>query len=473
MRIPRLSATARIALSLVGVSSSLMMLAALFGLIPDRKPIVLEERTRLCRLLTVNFSTVAQLADESAVERSFEQIVQTNDEIKSLALRRVDGDLIVEIGPHEENWTLKIGDQSNDSEMIIPVLADGEVWGTLEVRFSPIYPNGVLGIVSRPEFVLTTFMSFVNLAFFYFYLRIVLRQLNPSKVVPTRVRDALDSLAEGLLILDGDNRIVLANRAFEKLIRKSADVLIGKSIDEIEFVMRDEGPEPNTPWKEAADTNCQVLGRLLSFGDDEARESTFSVSAAPIRDEQGESRGLLISFEDVSALENKNRELGKMVDHLHASSEQIKTQNRKLEHLATRDPLTDCFNRRSFFERFESAWGQAIDQRTQISAIMVDIDHFKSINDNHGHSVGDLVLQRVAACLRETVGEQNFVCRYGGEEFVILLGKHDLAMAADVAERLRVAIEQLEFENVSITASLGVACKDDKTLDPQGLSTLR
>lgn len=469
MPIPRLSATARIAFSLVGVSSSLMMLAALFGLIPDRKPIVLEERTRLCHLLTVNFATVAQLADKSAVEASFQQIVDSNEDIKSLALRDTEGELVIEIGPHAENWTLKASDHSTDSEMFIPVLADGEDWGSLEVRFSPVYPPGMLGVFSRPEFLLTSFMSLVNLVFFYFYLRIVLRHLNPSKVVPTRVRDALDSLAEGLLILDRDHRIVLANRAFVKLIRKPADKMIGTSVDAIKFVSRDEGPELDSPWKEADETNCQVLGRLLSVDQEGARDCTFSVSAAPIRDEKGESRGLLISFEDVSALENKKRELGKMVDHLHESSEQIKNQNRKLEHLATRDPLTECFNRRSFFDRFESAWSHAVEQGAPLSAVMVDIDHFKSINDNHGHSMGDLVLKRVAKCLRETVGELNLVCRYGGEEFVILLVHHDQEKATAVGERLRKAIQALDLAPLSLTASLGVSCINSDTNDPQDL----
>ena len=100
---------------------------------------------------------------------------------------------------------------------------------------------------------------------------------------------------------------------------------------------------------------------------------------------------------------------------------------------------------------------------------MVDIDHFKSINDSHGHSTGDLVLERVAATLNAIQSEENLVCRYGGEEFCVLLGRSDLKHATELAERLRINLKDLKFDALRITASLGVSSTQFGAKSPQDL----
>ena len=181
----------------------------------------------------------------------------------------------------------------------------------------------------------------------------------------------------------------------------------------------------------------------------------FSVSASPIIDERGQRRGVLTSFENVTLLEHKRRELSVLVEHLRVSSNVLKQQNRELERLATRDPLTDLLTRRPFFERLDDEWRSATRHGHALSVVMVDVDHFKSINDRWGHAVGDEVLRHVAASLRETARETDVVCRYGGEEFVVLMPHTDLAEAALGAERFRLAIEKLDFGNFDVTASRG------------------
>jgi diguanylate cyclase (GGDEF)-like protein len=100
---------------------------------------------------------------------------------------------------------------------------------------------------------------------------------------------------------------------------------------------------------------------------------------------------------------------------------------------------------------------------------MVDVDHFKAVNDTHGHGVGDQVLQRVGQMLMQTARESDIVCRYGGEEFVILLPYTGIDQAAEAAERLRISLETAKFPNLSITASLGVSERNLGASDPQGL----
>ena len=88
---------------------------------------------------------------------------------------------------------------------------------------------------------------------------------------------------------------------------------------------------------------------------------------------------------------------------------------------------------------------------------MIDIDHFKSINDDHGHATGDEVLQAVGKTLLNESRQSDIVCRYGGEEFSVLMRDTDLESAMAIAERFRQAIKSLEFENLSITVSVGVS----------------
>jgi diguanylate cyclase (GGDEF)-like protein len=178
---------------------------------------------------------------------------------------------------------------------------------------------------------------------------------------------------------------------------------------------------------------------------------------------------VVTSFEDVTELDRKQKELRDALSSLKQSSEEIRQQNRELEWLATRDALTGCVNRRSFFKDFESIWHQTHTAEGELSAMMVDIDHFKSINDNHGHATGDDVLRKVAAVVMKTVAEGDIVCRYGGEEFSVLMPDTTLDDAELRAERIRLAIKALRVGDLKVTASLGVSSYVLKAASPQDL----
>jgi diguanylate cyclase (GGDEF)-like protein len=175
------------------------------------------------------------------------------------------------------------------------------------------------------------------------------------------------------------------------------------------------------------------------------------------------------SFEDVTELDRKQRELREALQSLEKTSDEVRQQNMELEWLATRDALTGCINRRSFFKMFESVWDEAKPAGHELSAIMVDIDHFKSINDNHGHAKGDDVLRRVAAVIMKTVPKDDVVCRYGGEEFSVFMPGTNIDEAELRAERIRLAIKALAVDNLRVTASLGVSCMAFHAASPQDL----
>jgi len=149
-----------------------------------------------------------------------------------------------------------------------------------------------------------------------------------------------------------------------------------------------------------------------------------------------------------------------------------KAMEAKLTALATTDGLTGIHNRAYFNERLHEEFKRAKRHQThQLSLLMLDADHFKSVNDNHGHPAGDAVLiaiaQKAQACARET----DFVARYGGEEFVIILPDTSGADALKLGERLRRSIESMhvdyEGQTISRTVSIGITCLQDKDLDDE------
>ncbi|MEZ2299257.1 sensor domain-containing diguanylate cyclase [Variovorax sp. RCC_210] len=121
------------------------------------------------------------------------------------------------------------------------------------------------------------------------------------------------------------------------------------------------------------------------------------------------------------------------------------------------DPLTSLWNRRSLDRRLHAAWDLHGRERSPLSLLMIDLDHFKRINDAYGHPAGDRVLVQAAAIIRDQIGHDGLVARFGGEEFCVVLPGMDAEAAQRRAEQLRHALEGASWPDVRVTASIGVA----------------
>jgi diguanylate cyclase (GGDEF)-like protein len=307
---------------------------------------------------------------------------------------------------------------------------------------------------------------------YYLYLRRVLRQLDPGSVVPERVRMAFNALTEGVMILDAHNRIVLTNDSFAKLRPGDDTPLIGRRPAEIDWLCSSLDVTKTLPWTQAMNERAQIVGvgvEIPQLGGMPARKAMMN--CAPIFDGETSVRGCLITYDDVTALDHANGELMNVLGELHRSRDLIERQNEELTRLATRDPLTGCYNRRAFFEKAEPLFVAAVKGTQPLSCIMGDIDHFKQFNDQYGHAVGDKVIQAVAKCFILGLREVDVLCRYGGEEYCILLPDTSLARAAQVAERLRLSIQNQAGSTIrstsglKITSSFGVASFGDGMTD--------
>jgi two-component system cell cycle response regulator len=142
--------------------------------------------------------------------------------------------------------------------------------------------------------------------------------------------------------------------------------------------------------------------------------------------------------------------------------ESTRADNRRLEELATTDALTRLMNRRALLERLNAEVDRARRFKSQLSLLMLDLDHFKSVNDRHGHLVGDSILRQTGALLSSAVRTIDVVARYGGEEFVLILPETAVEGAVTFAERLRERVHEHAFEidaerTIHLTCSVGVA----------------
>lgn len=150
----------------------------------------------------------------------------------------------------------------------------------------------------------------------------------------------------------------------------------------------------------------------------------------------------------------------------HQESAQLKRQSDRLKQAVLTDPLTQVGNRKHFDELAKHCFEQAAREQTPLAVLMVDADHFKAVNDQFGHQAGDAVLVELARRLKRTVGEQGFVCRYGGEEFAVLVSNMDHQQAGEMAQRCTRVMRETPFDisggsngqsPLNVTVSIGVA----------------
>ena len=161
---------------------------------------------------------------------------------------------------------------------------------------------------------------------------------------------------------------------------------------------------------------------------------------------------------------------GERVLHL---QEGLLAAQEALRRRATHDDLTGLWNRGMILERLTHELARARRDRTSVAVAMADLDHFKHINDSHGHAAGDAVLRHAARCLRDTLQDRDCLGRYGGEEFLIVVSNCGAAEAIETAERIRAAVADSAVlfgtSKIPVTVSVGVSATDKVGYDEAAL----
>mgnify|MGYP003876134427 FL=1 len=167
------------------------------------------------------------------------------------------------------------------------------------------------------------------------------------------------------------------------------------------------------------------------------------------------------------------REIEHEQEELRRVTAELAIANRKLQEAALTDPLTGLPNRRYAFDRLQQEWQEAVRHDIPLACLVLDVDHFKRINDNHGHDVGDLVLKQAAELLRQAVRRSDVACRIGGEEFLVICPRTTLQGGQVLAERIRQLAEQRAWGSeklpLRVTVSVGVAARTANGRSPEEL----
>ncbi|WDE07744.1 EAL domain-containing protein [Thalassomonas viridans] len=444
----------RISAGLVMLTCSILLVFEFLGLVPSQKAPELKFRKMLVESLAVQLNSDITANREDNVHNTLKAVVSRNAGVKSAGVRLTSKQMFAQFGDHQQAWLLKPADKSTASQVQVPVFKEGKRWGTIEVIFDE------LPTLESPFFMLVLFVALSGFVCYLLFLKKTMLELDPGSVIPDRVRNALNTLSDGLLILDSKEQIIFSNEPFLKKSALSSESLMGKKASELDWLF--EEAQEVLPWSAILQGGPAVNGVALRLTARSGNQVAFKVNVSPIGRSEKITRGALVTFNDITELEIKNTELGQLLDKLKLSQKEITAQNKELKYLATRDPLTGCLNRRSFFEGLRVLIEEEKNQNNSLSCIMSDIDHFKSVNDTYGHAVGDKVIKTVAKILKQVSRTNDLVGRYGGEEFCMVLPATKAEEAVRVADRIRQAIMASDISlpegKFNVTSSFGVAC---------------
>ena len=170
----------------------------------------------------------------------------------------------------------------------------------------------------------------------------------------------------------------------------------------------------------------------------------------------------LINIPSIDMLKQRNTELENLRAELEESNksleEKVKQRTLELERQANTDTVTGIASRFAIMDRLSRCYMAYQRYHHPFSILMIDVDHFKDINDNHGHQTGDKVLHDLALCIEDNIRKTDSVGRYGGEEFLVILPETPAEQACELADRIRIAVEAMTLnDDIIITCSIGVA----------------
>ncbi|MGY1739372.1 MULTISPECIES: histidine kinase N-terminal 7TM domain-containing diguanylate cyclase [unclassified Blastococcus] len=288
-------------------------------------------------------------------------------------------------------------------------------------------------------------------------------RLGLLRLVPVAREQVVDTVPDAVLVVDPEERVIDLNPAAVRMLERlrpgvGANV-VGRGLHEV------AGPAAAGVLDRTADTDGHRLAEV-------APGLWLDVRGSEVADARGRPLGRIVVVRDVSeehgrrlAVERLNQELADQV----AEVERLRAV---LAEEAVRDPLTGLHNRRHL-DRVLATDLAGATARRPVSVLLVDVDHFKAVNDRHGHATGDRVLQAVARVLAEAARADDTVARLGGEEFVVVLPGAGRGEAAERAESIRRRCAALPHEGPAgtpaVTVSVGVAEGPHDGADPAGL----
>ena len=469
--VPTPSPSVSITMGLVTLTVLLFLFMDLgLGVIPDEEQNTIDLRENISTNLALQLGPILHSDERDNLARLLNSVQERNDDILSIAVRHASGRLIAQSGLHKKFWIPPPQNQSTLTNVQVPMLAGDNLWANMEISFRPVGNDSFIETLRKPGVTLPLGIFLGGTVFYYLYLRRVLQHLDPTRVIPERISSALDTFTEGVMIMDTRTRVMLINDAFKSMHPEAGKISIGQKASALTWLNAGcKDSDSVAPWSQVLQKKESVTQQLLKLSPGSSGERLLMVNASPILDGYGKLRGCMVTLRDITEQERTNKKLRETMNQLQASKGKIEAQNSKLQQLANFDQLTGLMNRYAFFEKGNQHFADYRKSKEPLACVMCDIDHFKSVNDNYGHSTGDEVIRVVTGFLRDTVRSEDLVGRYGGEEFCIILPGVPLETARQITERIRSRIEKLGGKNVpgvknlKITSSFGITMLNSAT----------
>jgi len=291
----------------------------------------MEGRVALAEAVSSTNSVLLKRSDLSGMRGALEFIVNRNPDLNAIELHRTSDNSRVFFGIEEgldkqanavesaENDANELTSMSGGSIVTVPLLRGDEAWGAMHFQFGVASQMSWIDRLRNSDFSLMAFIGLISFPMFYFYLGKMLKELNPSTAVPARVRSALDTIAESLLVIDGRSNVVLANAAFANLNGKPADDLLGVGAASLSWMQQDEA-NPTYPWEQAFRTGEPTRMDMVGYVDKNGEERKFIVNCSPVMGAKGKVGGVLISMDDVTLLEEKELLLRQSMEEAEAAN---------------------------------------------------------------------------------------------------------------------------------------------------------
>lgn len=329
----RISPLVWVSFGLVSLTISVMMAGDwLVDLAPNHDRQVFEYRRDVAESLAVQYSALAEREQIETMKFAMETLVKRIPDIVSLALIKESGTVVAQVGDHARVWVQPPGEESTLDFLHVPIFSGDQRWGALQVSFRQANVSSLEWFFRNPWVRFLAFVSVAGFGGYLFFMKRTLRQLDPSGIVPTRVKAALDALTQGVVMIDTRDFIVLANDAFCHAVGKPVTSLIGSDLSVLSWKSATSSATVSVhPWTAAIMDKQPQSGRplFLQLPDGESRK--FIVNTVPIMDDESTVRGALVSFHDITDLDRANSSLQEANSELELSRFKMLEKNEELE----------------------------------------------------------------------------------------------------------------------------------------------
>ncbi|HXF83919.1 MAG TPA: diguanylate cyclase [Anaerolineales bacterium] len=268
-------------------------------------------------------------------------------------------------------------------------------------------------------------------------------------LIPVARSTLIENMSDGVLVLDERGRIIDINPAMKAFLGEEPSTLIGKDASSVLSIWQENSEQLLSPTETRTEIQLPDHSRYLDL------------RVTPLYDDDKRLTGRLIVFRDITDRKQVEKDLRYAMDRLQTQLIEIGILQSQLREQAIRDALTNLFNRRYLEETLDRELARAARELYPLCIIMMDLDHFKDVNDTYGHEAGDVVLRTLADLVTRQSRHGDFACRYGGEEFVLVMPNIGIEVAKERALQLQRSINSLVIPfgpfNLSTTVSMGVA----------------